>query len=136
MPDTVFGRWRMAPPGKQNSRHRDRRQVIGMYCTVEEVLGMIKDDMRNVIIGDEYIEDEQEREAKITTLCEDAISAGSTWSFAVPFSTFVVPSIWSASKMSRASSSNAGGTTKRSGTSFRLLPLSPLMLIMELLASM
>lgn len=45
-----------------------------MYCTVEEVLGMIKDDMRNVIIGDEYIEDEQEREAKIATLCEAAIS--------------------------------------------------------------
>lgn len=45
-----------------------------MYCTVEEVLGMIKEDMRNVIIGDEYIEDEQEREAKIATLCEAAIS--------------------------------------------------------------
>lgn len=45
-----------------------------MYCTVEEVLGMIKDDMRNVIIGDEYIEDEQEREAKIAMLCEAAIS--------------------------------------------------------------
>ena len=35
---------------------------------------MIKDDMMNVIIGDEYIEDKQEREAKITKLCEDAIS--------------------------------------------------------------
>ena len=45
-----------------------------MYCTVEEVTKMIKDDMMNVIIGDEYIEDKQEREAKITKLCEDAIS--------------------------------------------------------------
>jgi len=45
-----------------------------MYCTVEEVLGMIKDDMKNVIIGDEYIEDEQEKEIKIKELCEDAIS--------------------------------------------------------------
>ena len=45
-----------------------------MYCTVEEVLEMIKDDMKNVIIGDEYIEDKQEREAKIAKLCEDAIS--------------------------------------------------------------
>lgn len=45
-----------------------------MYCTVEEVLEMIKEDMKNVIIGDEYIEDEAEREAKITTLCEDAIA--------------------------------------------------------------
>ena len=45
-----------------------------MYCTVGEVLEMIKDDMKNVIIGDEYIEDEQEREAKIATLCESAIS--------------------------------------------------------------
>lgn len=71
-----YGFWQMAygSTGKQNSRHRDRRQVIGMYCTVEEVLGMIKDDMRNVIIGDEYIEDGQEREAKIATLCEAAIS--------------------------------------------------------------
>ena len=43
-----------------------------MYCTVGEVLEMIKDDMKNVIIGDEYIEDEQEREAKIATLCESA----------------------------------------------------------------
>ena len=25
-----------------------------MYCSVDEVLGMIKDDMKNVIIGDEY----------------------------------------------------------------------------------
>ena len=44
-----------------------------MYCTVGEVLEMIKDDMKNVIIGDEYIEDEQEREAKIATLCESAM---------------------------------------------------------------
>ena len=27
-----------------------------MYCTVGEVLEMIKDDMKNVIIGDEYID--------------------------------------------------------------------------------
>lgn len=45
-----------------------------MYCTAEEVLKMIKDDMKNVIIGDEYIEDATEREAKIAELCEDAIS--------------------------------------------------------------
>ena len=45
-----------------------------MYCTVEEVLKMIKDDMKNVIIGDEYIEDAEEREAKIAELCDDAIS--------------------------------------------------------------
>lgn len=45
-----------------------------MYCTVEEVLEMIKDDMKNVIIGDEYIEDVQERAEKIAVLCEAAIS--------------------------------------------------------------
>lgn len=45
-----------------------------MYCTVEEVTKMIKDDMMNAIIGDEYIEDKQEREVKIAKLCEDAIS--------------------------------------------------------------
>lgn len=47
---------------------------MGMYCTVEEVLEMIKDDMKDVIIGNEYIEDEQEREDKISILCEAAIS--------------------------------------------------------------
>ena len=31
------------------------------YCTVGEVLDMLKADMMNVIIGDDYIEDEQER---------------------------------------------------------------------------
>ena len=45
-----------------------------MYCSIEEVLGMIKDDMQNVIIGDEYIEDEQEREKKIMMLCDAAIA--------------------------------------------------------------
>lgn len=55
-------------------RLRDRKRVKWMYCTVEEVLGMIKDDMKNVIIGDEYIEDKREREEKIVRLCEDAIA--------------------------------------------------------------
>jgi len=54
-------------------RHRDKEQVINMYCTVDEVLGMIKEDMKNVIIGGEYIEDMGEREEKILPLCEDAI---------------------------------------------------------------
>lgn len=34
---------------------------------------MIKDDMKNVIIGDEYIEDEQERNKKIAEICEEAV---------------------------------------------------------------
>lgn len=45
-----------------------------MYCSVDEVLGMIKDDMKNVIIGDEYIEDEQEREEKLAQICEGAVA--------------------------------------------------------------
>lgn len=48
-----------------------------MYCTAEEVLSMIKEDMRNVIIGDEYIEDEQERDEKILILCESAVEDAS-----------------------------------------------------------
>lgn len=44
-----------------------------MYCTVDEVLGMIKDDMKNVIIGDEYIEDEEERNQKLSKICEGAV---------------------------------------------------------------
>ncbi len=43
------------------------------YCSVEEVRGMIKSDALNMIIGDEYIEDELEREAKIIPLLEEAI---------------------------------------------------------------
>ena len=39
-----------------------------MYCTVGEVLEMIKDDMKNVIIGDEYIEDEHITPYSDTTL--------------------------------------------------------------------
>lgn len=44
------------------------------YCTTGEVLKMIKEDMVNSIIGDEYIEDADEKQQKITALCEDAIS--------------------------------------------------------------
>lgn len=45
-----------------------------MYCTTVEVLGMIKDDMKNIIIGDEYIEDEQEQNKKLTEICEGAVA--------------------------------------------------------------
>lgn len=44
-----------------------------MYCSAGEVLGMIKDDMKNIIIGDEYIEDEKERDRKLSELCEGAV---------------------------------------------------------------
>lgn len=43
------------------------------YCTVQEVLDMLKADMVNVIIGDDYIEDEAERTKAITPLAEEAI---------------------------------------------------------------
>lgn len=43
------------------------------YCTVLEVLEMLKDDMINVIIGDDYIEDEAERIKAITPLAEQAV---------------------------------------------------------------
>lgn len=44
------------------------------YCTADEVRAMIKPDALNMIIGDEYIEDEAEREAKIVPIIEEAIS--------------------------------------------------------------
>lgn len=44
-----------------------------MYSTVTEVRDMIKPDALNQIIGDVYIEDEAEREAKIVPLIEAAI---------------------------------------------------------------
>ena len=43
------------------------------YCTVGEVLDMLKADMMNVIIGDDYIEDGQERIKVITQLAEQAV---------------------------------------------------------------
>ena len=45
-----------------------------MYCTISEALSMIKADMMSVIIGDEYIEDEDERQAKIEAIASDAVS--------------------------------------------------------------
>lgn len=44
------------------------------YCTVGEVLDMVKGDMLNYIIGDDYIEDEAERRKKAEPLCALAIS--------------------------------------------------------------
>lgn len=44
------------------------------YCSIEEVRGMIKPDALNAIIGDEYIEDEVEREDRIIPIIEEAIS--------------------------------------------------------------
>ena len=44
------------------------------YCTVAEVLDMLKEDMLNVIIGDNYIENEDERIQAITPIVEQAIA--------------------------------------------------------------
>lgn len=44
------------------------------YCEAQEVREMLKDDALNSIIGDTYIEDEDEREAKIQPIVESAIA--------------------------------------------------------------
>ncbi|BFH11094.1 hypothetical protein J6TS7_02940 [Paenibacillus dendritiformis] len=44
-----------------------------MYCTTVEVRGMIKDDALNALIGDRYIEDDEEREEMIAPIIEEAI---------------------------------------------------------------
>lgn len=43
------------------------------YCTVEDVIKMLKADMINCIIGNDYIEDEEERIKKITPITKEAI---------------------------------------------------------------
>lgn len=43
------------------------------YCTVGEVLDMLKADMMNTIIGDDYIEDKMERIKAITPLAQEAV---------------------------------------------------------------
>lgn len=45
-----------------------------MYCTVKEVMEMLKGDMMSVIIGDGYIEDEAEKNEKMLPLAEQAIT--------------------------------------------------------------
>lgn len=67
----VFGRWLMVLMA-QNS-HRDRKVKQMAYCTVSEVLDMLKADMLNVIIGDDYIEDEKERIKAVTPYAEQAV---------------------------------------------------------------
>ena len=44
------------------------------YCSADEVRVMIKDDALNALIGDEYIDDEAEREAKILPVIQEAIA--------------------------------------------------------------
>lgn len=43
------------------------------YCTADDVIHMLKSDMINVIIGDDYIEDEAERIRAITPLATQAV---------------------------------------------------------------
>lgn len=44
-----------------------------VYCTVVEIRAMLKDDVLNTIIGSDYIEDAEEREAKIIPIIEGGI---------------------------------------------------------------
>ncbi len=44
-----------------------------MYCTAGEVVEMIKEDMQNAIVGDEYIEDPEERKERMLKLSENAV---------------------------------------------------------------
>lgn len=44
-----------------------------MYCTVEEVLAMVKDDLIDAILGPEFIEGQEERQEKIRPYAEQAI---------------------------------------------------------------
>lgn len=44
------------------------------YCTEREAISMIKEDMTSAIIGDEYIEDAEERRKKLEALAVDAVA--------------------------------------------------------------
>ncbi len=43
-----------------------------MYCTAADVRELLKDDLVNALIGDQYISDEEEREALLAPLLERA----------------------------------------------------------------
>lgn len=45
-----------------------------MYCMIPEVLGKVRDDMIDVILGSELIEDADERQRQIEAYCEEAIA--------------------------------------------------------------
>ena len=47
---------------------------MAAYCNAEDVMKMIKSDMVNAILGDEYIEDEEEKAKKLRELSEDALA--------------------------------------------------------------
>jgi phage gp36-like protein len=47
------------------------------YCTSDDVIRMLKADMVNVILGDDYIEDEEERLEKIKPLADEAAADAS-----------------------------------------------------------
>lgn len=47
---------------------------MAAYCNAEDVMKMIKSDMVNAILGDEYIEDEEEKAKKLRELSEDALT--------------------------------------------------------------
>ena len=43
------------------------------YCTVEEVLSMMKDDLQNILLEDKYIEDDEAKRQAMIPLTEQAI---------------------------------------------------------------
>lgn len=45
-----------------------------MYCTVEEVLDMVKSQLQEQILGDERIEDPAELQVKIGPYCQQAVA--------------------------------------------------------------
>lgn len=44
------------------------------YCTVEEVLGAIKESAYDALLGDEYIEDLEERRRRLVPYVEEAVA--------------------------------------------------------------
>lgn len=44
------------------------------YCTVNEVLSAIKESAYNALLGDEYIEDPEERRRRLEPLAEEAVT--------------------------------------------------------------
>lgn len=43
------------------------------YCTVSEVLDMLKGDAKDILLGDQYLEDEEEKNIRMRELTEKAI---------------------------------------------------------------
>ena len=66
----AFGRW---PTAVQGLLQAEKEEMGMAYCADSEVFAAIKEEAYNVLLGEEYIEDVNERKKRLQPLVEEAI---------------------------------------------------------------